>query len=185
MRSDLRSDSPEIGMLGAQTLNRSQARGRQQDHRAADSGQAPGLTCRPCQCGPCARGQRAAAPLCSGPPPIICLNRSQARSKPGQGKGRGRGRGSLVGHVNVAHVHADDVLQLVLGAAALGDAVGQDDGRPAHAEQRVGDEHRLVGAGVAVLRRRSLCQCPAVWGVLHEASMACAGRRARSYMGLS
>ena len=76
--------------------------------------------------------------------------------------------GSLVRHVDVAHVHSDDVLQLVLGAAALSDAIGQDDGRPAHAEQRVGDEHRLVGARVAVLRRRSLSQCPATRELLQE-----------------
>ena len=93
--------------------------------------------------------------------------------------------GSLIRHVDVAHVHADDVLQLVLGAAALSNAVSQDDGRPAHAEQRVGDEHRLVGAGVAVLRRRSPGQCPADWGALQDFSSARASWHARPNMGSS
>lgn len=56
--------------------------------------------------------------------------------------------GGLVG----AEVHARDVLQLVLGAAARARLVGEHDGGAAHAEKCVGDEHAALVARVPVQR---------------------------------
>ena len=58
---------------------------------------------------------------------------------------------ALVRHVVGAQVDAHAVGQLVLGARPLGRLVRQDDGGPAHAEERVGDQHRPVVAQVPVL----------------------------------
>ena len=71
----------------------------------------------------------------------------------GQAHGKVKEKGNaLVGGVVCAEVDADNMLQLVLGAPALADAVGEHHGRTPHAEQCVGDQHRPVVAQVPVLQ---------------------------------
>ena len=70
-----------------------------------------------------------------------------------QAHGKVRERGNaLVSSVVCAEVDADNMLQLILGAPALADAVGEHHGRTPHAEQRVGDQHRPIVAQVPVLQ---------------------------------
>ncbi len=57
---------------------------------------------------------------------------------------------SLVGFIGGAEVGADHVLQLVLGAAAVGRVIGHHEGHSAQAEDAVGDEHGALVAHVNV-----------------------------------
>lgn len=45
---------------------------------------------------------------------------------------------------------ADSVNELVLGAAAVGPTVGEEDGSAAQSEEAVGEEHRAVIAKVPI-----------------------------------
>ena len=58
----------------------------------------------------------------------------------------------LVALVRHAHVRAHGVHQPEARAAAVGPAVGQQDGGGAAAEEAVGEQHRLFVAAVPVLR---------------------------------
>ena len=51
---------------------------------------------------------------------------------------------SLVGFVVGAQVRADNMPQLILGAAAIRGDVGEDVGNAAVAEDAVGDQHRAL-----------------------------------------